>query len=52
LQQYIYMFPEQWYKWKQVRTALGKQIFEETRPIHVAEEDSSLSLADRAMHAY
>jgi KDO2-lipid IV(A) lauroyltransferase len=52
LQQYIYMFPEQWYQWKQLRTALGNQIFEETRSIHVAEEDSSLSLADRAMHAY
>ena len=52
LQHYIYLFPEQWYQWKQVRTALGNQIFEETRPIHVAEEDSSLSLADRTMHAY
>jgi lauroyl/myristoyl acyltransferase len=52
LQQYICLFPEQWYQWKQVRTALGNQIFEETRPIHVAEEDSPLSLADRAMHAY
>ena len=52
LQRYICLFPEQWYQWKQVRTALGNQIFQETRPIYVAKEDSSLSLADRAMHAY
>ncbi|MCG6919318.1 MAG: hypothetical protein LJE89_17450 [Deltaproteobacteria bacterium] len=52
LQRYICFLPEQWYQWKHVRTALGNQIFQEKRPIYVAEEDSSLSFADRAMHAY
>ena len=40
-------------QWKQVRTVLGDTNFpEETRPIHVVEEDRSVSLADSAMHAY
>lgn len=52
LERYIYLFPEQWYQWKEVRTALGNNLFEETEPIHAAEEDPSLSLADRAVHAY
>ena len=52
LEQYIYMAPHQWYQWKQVRTVLGDTIFEETRPIHVVEEGTSVSLADPAMHAY
>ena len=52
LEQYIYMAPHQWYQWKQVRTVLGDTIFEETRPIHVVEEDRSVSLADSALHAY
>ena len=52
LEHYIYMAPHQWYQWKQVRTVLGDTIFEETRPIHVVEEDRSVSLADSALHAY
>jgi KDO2-lipid IV(A) lauroyltransferase len=52
LERYIYLFPEQWYQWKEVRTALGNNLFEETGPIHAAEEDPSLSPADRAVHAY
>ena len=52
LEQYIYMAPHQWYQWKQVRTVLGDTIFEEARPIHVVEEDTSVSFADSAMHAY
>jgi KDO2-lipid IV(A) lauroyltransferase len=52
LEQYIYMAPHQWYQWKQVRTVLGDTIFEETRPIYATDQDSSLSLADPAMHAY
>ena len=52
LEQYIYMAPHQWYQWKQVRTALGDTIFKETRPIHAVEKDTSVSLADSAMHAY
>lgn len=52
LEQYIYLAPHQWYQWKQVRTVLGDAIFEETRPIHVVEEDTSVCLADSAMHAY
>ena len=52
LEQYIHMAPHQWYQWKQVRTVLGDTIFEETRPIHVVEEDRSVSLADSALHAY
>ena len=52
LERYIYLFPEQWYQWKEVRTVLGKNLFEEMGPIHAAEEDSSLSPADRAVHAY
>jgi len=52
LEQYIYMAPHQWYQWKQVRTVLGNAIFEETRPIHVVEEDTVVSLADSAMYAY
>lgn len=52
LEQYIYMAPHQWYQWKQVRTVLGDTIFEETRPIHAVEKDTSVSLADSAMHAY
>ncbi|NIQ91778.1 MAG: hypothetical protein GWN93_23375 [Deltaproteobacteria bacterium] len=52
LERYICAFPEQWYQWKQVRTVLGNQLFDETRPIHVVEEDTSVSHADSAMHAY
>ena len=52
LERYIYAFPEQWYQWKEVRTALGNNLFEETGTIHAAEEDPSLSPADRAVHAY
>lgn len=49
---YIYLFPDQWYQWKQVRTALGNQLFEQTGLINAAAEDPSLSVADRAAHAY
>lgn len=52
LEQYIYIAPHQWYQWKQVRTVLGDTIFEETKPIHAVEKDTSVSLADSAMHAY
>jgi len=52
LERYIFSFPEQWYQWKEVRTALGNNLFKETGPIHAAEEDPALSLADRPMHAY
>jgi lauroyl/myristoyl acyltransferase len=52
LEQYIYVAPHQWYQWKQVRTVLGDTIFEETRPIDAVEKDTSVSLADSAMHAY
>jgi lauroyl/myristoyl acyltransferase len=52
LERYIYTFPEQWYQWKEVRTALGNDLFEQTGPIHATEEDPSLSPADRAVHAY
>jgi lauroyl/myristoyl acyltransferase len=52
LEQYIYVSPEQWYQWKEVRTALGNTLFEEMGPIHAAEEDPSLSPADRTVHAY
>jgi len=52
LERYIYVFPEQWYQWKEVRTALGNNLFEETESINAAQEHSSLSPADRAVHAY
>lgn len=52
LEQYIYLAPHQWYQWKQVRIVLGDALFEETRPIHATDQDSSLSLADPALHAY
>ena len=52
LEQYIYVAPHQWYQWKQVRTVLGDAIFEETRPIHATDEDSSLSITDAAVHAH
>ena len=51
LEEYIYMAPHQWYQWKQVRTVLGDAIFEKTRPLHVVEEDTSVSLADSPLHA-
>ncbi|UCE83861.1 MAG: lysophospholipid acyltransferase family protein [Deltaproteobacteria bacterium] len=51
LEWYIYLAPDQWYQWKQVRVALGDQLFKETRPIHAAEANRILSLADSALHA-
>ena len=52
LEQYIYLAPQQWYQWKQVRTVLGNELFQETRKIYAIDEDPSLSLADPAMHAH
>jgi len=52
LEDYIRMAPDQWYQWKDVRTALGNNLLRGGRATHVAEEDSSVSLADPAMHAY
>ena len=52
LEQYIYMAPHQWYQWKQVRTVLGDQLFQEARQTYATDETPSLSLADPAMHVY
>jgi lauroyl/myristoyl acyltransferase len=46
LEWYIYLAPDQWYQWKQIPVILGAQIFEKTRPIHAAETDRSVPLAD------
>jgi KDO2-lipid IV(A) lauroyltransferase len=52
LEQYIYIAPHQWYQWKQVRLVLGDALFQETRPIHATEQDTSPSFTDPALHAY
>ncbi len=52
LERYICVAPHQWYQWKQVRSILGTNLFEETRPIHAAETDRPLSFADSALHAH
>jgi len=52
LQWYIYLAPEQWYQWKQVRTVLGNELFEETRPIYAIEAGRSLSVADSSLRTF
>ena len=50
LEEYIYMAPHQWYQWKEVRTALGAEIFQESDEIYELEADRSLSVADSSAH--
>jgi len=52
LEQYIILAPDQWYQWKQLRTALGAKLFEETRPILATEANRSLSIADSTLHTH
>jgi lauroyl/myristoyl acyltransferase len=52
LEQYIILAPEQWYQWKQLRTALGAKFFEETRPHLATEANRSLSIADSTLHTH
>ena len=51
LQWYIYLAPEQWYQWKQVRVVLGTKLFEAKGPVYATEEDRILPIADSPMHA-
>jgi predicted LPLAT superfamily acyltransferase len=51
LEEYIRMAPDQWYQWKEVRTLLGTDIFEETTPIYETDTDHSLPIADSPLHA-
>jgi lauroyl/myristoyl acyltransferase len=48
LEQYIFLAPDQWYQWQQVRIILGTKLFEQTRRIHAIEADRSLPVADSA----
>ena len=51
LQWYIYLAPEQWYQWKQVRLVLGTELFEAKGPVYATEADRILPIADSPMHA-
>lgn len=51
LQWYIYLAPEQWYQWRQVRIVLGTKLFEAKAPIYATEADRILPIADSPMHA-
>ena len=51
LQWYIYLAPEQWYQWKQVRFVLGTKLFEAKGPVYATEADRILPIADSPMHA-
>jgi lauroyl/myristoyl acyltransferase len=51
LEWYIYLAPDQWYQWKQIRVILGTEIFEETRPIYATEADRPLPFADSLLPA-
>lgn len=51
LQWYIYLAPEQWYQWKQVRLILGTKLFEAKGPVYASEADRILPIADSPMHA-
>jgi KDO2-lipid IV(A) lauroyltransferase len=51
LQWYIYLAPEQWYQWKQVRVVLGPGLFEAKGPVYATEADRNLSIADSPVHA-
>ena len=51
LQWYIYLAPEQWYQWKQVRLVLGTKLFEANGPVYATEADRILPIADSPMHA-
>ena len=51
LQWYIYLAPEQWYQWKQVRLVLGTKLFEAKGPVYATEADRILPIADSPMHA-
>ena len=51
LQWYIYLAPEQWYQWKQVRIVLGTKLFEAKGPVYATEADRILPIADSPMHA-
>ena len=51
LQWYVYLAPEQWYQWKEVRVVLGTRLFEAHEPAYATEADRSLPIADSPMHA-
>jgi len=50
LEQYIHNAPDQWYQWKEVRTALGSEIFQETHEIYANEAEQSFAVADTSGH--
>jgi KDO2-lipid IV(A) lauroyltransferase len=51
LQWYIYLAPDQWYQWKEVRVVLGNKLFEANEPAYAIEADRTLPIADSPMHA-
>ena len=50
LEQYIHRAPDQWYQWKEVRTALGTEIFHEFSEVYELEGDQSFAIADISGH--
>jgi lauroyl/myristoyl acyltransferase len=50
LEQYINKAPEQWYQWKEVRIALGAEIFQEPYEVYELEKDQSFAVADTSGH--
>jgi len=51
LQWYIYLAPEQWYQWKQVRVVLGTKLFEAKGLVYATEAGRIVPIADSPMHA-
>jgi len=50
LEQYIHEAPDQWYQWKEVRTALGTEIFQQPYEVYELEADQSFAVADSSGH--
>ena len=50
LEQYIHKAPDQWYQWKEVRIALGAQIFQKPYEVYELEADQAFALADTSGH--
>jgi KDO2-lipid IV(A) lauroyltransferase len=51
LQWYICTAPNQWYQWKNVRIALGRELFQAKEILYETETDRAFSIPDSALHA-
>jgi KDO2-lipid IV(A) lauroyltransferase len=50
LEQYIHLAPDQWYQWKQVRSAVGAELFKEPVEIYPPQPDHVYVAPDSSVH--